>query len=637
MNLLTIKQFSKAITDKVLFKDADFSLSEGEKIGVIGVNGTGKSTLLKIIAGEMETDEGEVIKANRAKIKYLPQNPEFPEGITIYDYVISLNKNEHNQWNVEGEAKNILNILGFTDYELVVDNLSGGQRKRVALAATLLSDCDILILDEPTNHLDSYMSAWLEDYLKKSKACLIMVTHDRYFLDRVCNGIVEIDGGKIYRYAGGYEKFLEEKALREEIAIASERKRQSILRVELEWIRRGARARSTKQKAHIQRYEALRDMEGPKETEKLQMSSLSSRLGNKTIELQNVSKSYDDKQLIKDFNYIFLANDRVGIVGENGCGKSTLMKIIMGEVQPDIGNIEIGQTVKIGYFSQENEHLPEDIKVIDYIRDTAEFVQTVDGTVSATKMLERFLFNSTLQYQLISKLSGGEKRRLYLLKILMEAPNVLILDEPTNDLDISTMMILEDYLDSFNGIVISVSHDRYFLNRIAKRIFAYEEDEMTGEANIKQYEGNYDDYLEKSGINSYNINLKKSVQKNGVDVGQGTGQKNAVGAGQVSGQGNQQLEESGQLAGDVKANGKPKSTKLKMSYNEMREFEKIDEEIATLEEKVQHLEEEIAKNARDFVKLNELTKEKEDVEETLSEKMERWVYLNDLNDRINAQ
>ena len=436
-----------------------------------------------------------------------------------------------------------------------------------------------------------------------------MVTHDRYFLDRVCNGIVEIDDGKIYRYAGGYEKFLEEKALREEIAIASERKRQSILRVELEWIRRGARARSTKQKAHIQRYEALRDMEGPKEVEKLQMSSLSSRLGNKTIELEGVSKSYEDKTLIKDFSYIFLANDRVGIVGENGCGKSTLMKIIMGKVQPDSGSVEIGQTVKIGYFSQENEYLPEDMKVIDYIRDTAEYVQTEDGTVSATKMLERFLFNSTLQYQFISKLSGGEKRRLYLLKILMEAPNVLILDEPTNDLDISTMMILEDYLDSFNGIVISVSHDRYFLNRMATRIFSYETDEITGESNIKQYEGNYDDYLEKSGVNPYNINLKKVTPK-------------------ADGEGN---------ADKPKENVKPKSTKLKMSYNEMREFEKIDEEIAALEEKVQHLEDEIVKNARDFVKLNELTKAKDEAEELLSEKMDRWVYLNDLNDRINAQ
>lgn len=607
MNLLTIKNFSKSITDKVLFTNTDFSINEGEKIGVVGINGTGKSTLLKIISGIMDTDEGEVIKANRVKIKYLPQNPEFPEGITIYDYVIAMNKNEHNQWNMEGEAKNILNILGFNDYNQVVDKLSGGQKKRVALAATLLSDCDILVLDEPTNHLDSYMSAWLEDYLKKSKAALVMVTHDRYFLDRVCNGIAEIDGGKIYRYTGGYEKFLEEKALREDIAIASERKRQSILRVELEWIRRGARARSTKQKAHIQRYEALRDMEAPKEAEKLHMSSASSRLGNKTIELTGVVKRYGDRTIINDFSYIFLSNDRIGIVGENGCGKSTLMKIITGEVAPDAGKIDVGQTVKIGYFSQENEYLPDDMKVIDYIRDTAEFVQTDDGTISATKMLERFLFNSTLQYQMIGRLSGGEKRRLYLLKILMEAPNVLILDEPTNDLDISTMMILEDYLDSFNGIVISVSHDRYFLNRMANRIFAYETDQITGSTTIVQYEGNYDDYIEKSGIDPYNTILKKV---DGKSLAQDTHEKVTT---------------------------KPKSTKLKMSYNEQREFERIDQEIAALEEKIEKLELDIAANATDFVKLGQLTKEKEETENLLAEKMDRWVYLNDLNDRIHNQ
>ena len=609
MNLLTIKNFSKSITDKVLFTDTDFSVNEGEKIGVIGVNGTGKSTLLKIISGITDTDNGEVVKANKVKIKYLPQNPDFPEGITIYDYVISLNANEHNQWNVEGEAKNILNILGFNDYNQVVDKLSGGQRKRVALAATLLSDCDILVLDEPTNHLDSYMSAWLEDYLKKSKAALVMVTHDRYFLDRVCNSIAEIDGGKVYRYTGGYEKFLEEKALREEIAVASERKRQSILRVELEWIRRGARARSTKQKAHIQRYEALRDMEAPRETEKLQMSSASSRLGNKTIELNGISKKYGSRTIISDFSYIFLADDRIGIVGENGCGKSTLMKIITGETAPDSGTVDIGQTVKIGYFSQENEYLPEDMKVIDYIRDTAEFVQTEDGTLSAVKMLERFLFNSTLQYQMIGRLSGGEKRRLYLLKILMEAPNVLILDEPTNDLDISTMMILEDYLDSFNGIVISVSHDRYFLNRMANRIFAYEKDEVTGDTTIKQYEGNYDDYIEKSGVDPYNINLRKNESK----------------------------QDSANAQEKPKENVKPKSTKLKMSYNEQREFEHIDEDIAALEEKIEKLEQDITASATDFVKLNQFTKEKEAAELMLAEKMERWVYLNDLNDRINNQ
>ena len=596
MNLLTIKNFSKAITDKELFKNTDFSVNEGEKIGIIGVNGTGKTTLLKIISGIMDTDEGEVVKANKVKINYLPQNPEFEKGITIYDYVISKNINEHSQWNVEGEAKNILNILGFNDYTQVVDTLSGGQKKRVALAATLLSDCDILVLDEPTNHLDSYMSAWLEEYLKKSKAALVMVTHDRYFLDRVCNAIAEIDGGKVYRYTGGYEKFLEEKTLREDIAIASERKRQSILRGELEWIQRGARARSTKQKAHIQRYETLRDMEGPKEVEKLQMGSVSSRLGNKTIELENISKSFGDKCIIKDFNYIFLNDDRIGIVGENGCGKSTLMKIITGAIAPDTGSVEIGQTVKIGYFSQENEYLPENMKVIDYIRDTAEFVQTEEGPVSAVKMLERFLFNSTLQYQMIGRLSGGEKRRLYLLKILMEAPNVLILDEPTNDLDIATMMILEDYLDTFKGIVISVSHDRYFLNRVVNRIFAYEN------GKIVQYEGNYDDYIAKRPEMESVVATKSQETKR-----------------------------------NEKTNVKPRTEKLKMSYNEMREFETIDDDIAKLEEKIESLEKEILANSTDFVKLNKLTAEKEETEEMLSKKMEKWMYLNELNDRINSE
>lgn len=607
-NLLTIKNFSKSITDKVLFQNTDFSINEGEKIGVIGVNGTGKSTLLKMLSGIMETDQGEVMKANKVKISYLPQEPEFEPGISIYDYVISKNDFAHEQWNLEGEAKSILNILGFEDYGQLADTLSGGQRKRVALAAILLCGCDILILDEPTNHLDSEMSAWLEEYLKKTKAALVMVTHDRYFLDRVCNVIVEIEGGKVYRYIGGYEKYLEEKTLREEIAVASERKRQSILRVELEWMQRGARARSTKQKAHIQRYEALRDMEGPKEKEQLEMSSLSSRLGNKTVELQGVSKSFGEKNVIRDFTYIFLANDRIGIVGKNGCGKSTLLKIIMGELTPDSGTVELGQTVNIGYFSQENEHLPQNKRVIDYIKDTAEFVQTPDGVVSATKMLERFLFDSTLQYQMIQRLSGGEKRRLYLLKILMEAPNVLILDEPTNDLDIATMMILEDYLDSFKGIVISVSHDRYFLNRMTNRIFAYETDEVTGESRIRQYEGNYDDYMQK----------RREEQGNEENIA-------AQGSPEVSGK----KEKS--------SNQKPKSSKLKMSYKEQREYETIDDEIAKLEEAIANYEKEMRQYATDFVKLNECMKEKEEAEAKLEEKMERWVYLNDLQEAIENQ
>lgn len=611
MNLLTMKNFSKSITDKVLFKETDFSVNEGEKIGVIGINGTGKSTLLKMLAGLIDTDEGEVVKANKVKINYLPQNPEFEKGISIYDYVISKNNEEHQQWNVEGEAKNILNILGFQDYQQPVDHLSGGQRKRVALAATLLSNCDILILDEPTNHLDSTMAAWLEEYLKKSKAALVMVTHDRYFLDRVCNVIIEIDQGKTYRYLGGYEKYLEEKTLREDIAIASERKRQSILRVELEWIQRGARARSTKQKAHIQRYEELKNKEAPKETQKLEMNSLSSRLGNKTVELSHISKKYGEKAMIEDFSYIFLPDDRIGIVGENGCGKSTLMKIIMGEVIPDSGSIEIGQTVKIGYFSQENEHLPQDLRVVDYIKETAEYVKTQDGVITATQMLNRFLFDSTLQYQKINRLSGGEQRRLYLLKILMEAPNVLILDEPTNDLDIATMMILEDYLDSFQGIVISVSHDRYFLNRMAKRIFAYEKDAITGKAQINQYEGNYDDYRVKSPFYSQRETM---------------GKNDAIKA---------ESDNDGEIT--KKANVKPRTEKLKMTFHEKKEFESIDDDIAKLEEKIEQLEKEVSNNARDFVKLNQIVKEKEETEQLLEEKMERWVYLNDLNERILNQ
>lgn len=611
MNLLTMKNFSKSITDKVLFKETDFSVNEGEKIGVIGINGTGKSTLLKMLAGLIDTDEGEVVKANKVKINYLPQNPEFEKGISIYDYVISKNNEEHQQWNVEGEAKNILNILGFQDYQQPVDHLSGGQRKRVALAATLLSNCDILILDEPTNHLDSTMAAWLEEYLKKSKAALVMVTHDRYFLDRVCNVIIEIDQGKTYRYLGGYEKYLEEKTLREDIAIASERKRQSILRVELEWIQRGARARSTKQKAHIQRYEELKNKEAPKETQKLEMNSLSSRLGNKTVELSHISKKYGEKAMIEDFSYIFLPDDRIGIVGENGCGKSTLMKIIMGEVIPDSGSIEIGQTVKIGYFSQENEDLPQDLRVVDYIKETAEYVKTQDGVITATQMLNRFLFDSTLQYQKINRLSGGEQRRLYLLKILMEAPNVLILDEPTNDLDIATMMILEDYLDSFQGIVISVSHDRYFLNRMAKRIFAYEKDAITGKAQINQYEGNYDDYRVKSPFYSQRETM---------------GKNDAIKA---------ESDNDGEIT--KKANVKPRTEKLKMTFHEKKEFESIDDDIAKLEEKIEQLEKEVSNNARDFVKLNQIVKEKEETEQLLEEKMERWVYLNDLNERILNQ
>ncbi len=596
MNLLTINGMKKSYTDKLLFDNADFSIGEGDKVGIIGVNGTGKTTLLKIVAGIDHVDDGAVTKANKVKINYLPQNPIIDKGMTVFEYVISEQEDVINHSELEGNAKSMLNTLGFPDFNVKTDFISGGQKKRLALVKILLSHCDILILDEPTNHMDNEMTQWLEEFLFKLKSSLIMVTHDRYFLDKVVNRIVEIDEGKIYNYKGRYEDFLEQKTLREEIEIASERKRQSILKVELEWIRRGARARSTKQKAHIQRYENLRDAKGLTVKENIEMSSISSRLGKKTIELNSISKYYDETCYIKDFTYIFLNGERIGIVGKNGCGKSTLLKIICGKIKADAGSIDIGSTVKIGYFTQENENLPENERVIDYIKETAEYIKTKTETITASQMLKRFLFNDTLQYQKIEKLSGGEKRRLYLLKILMDSPNVLILDEPTNDLDIQTMTIFEDYLDSFDGIVITVSHDRYFLNRITERIFAFEED---GE--IKQYEGNYDDYLLKAPTkDSSIIKQKKSpVEKT--------------------------------------ANEKPTGDKLKMSFNEKYEFERIDDEILELEERLEYIENEIASCTSDFIKLTKLMNEKDEKSKILEEKMDRWVYLNDLDEKIKNQ
>lgn len=589
----------KSYTDRILFDHADFSIAEGEKVGVIGVNGTGKSTLLKVIAGMEEIAEGVVTTANKLKINYLSQNPEFTKGISIYDHVITNNTTQENKWEIEGEAKTILNKLGFSDYDLIMDHLSGGQRKRVALAATLLSHCNLLILDEPTNHLDNGMASWLETYLNKRKEAIIMVTHDRYFLDRIVNRIVEIDHAQIYSYTGRYADFLEQKELREDIEQASERKRQSILKVELEWIRRGARARSTKQKAHIQRYEALRDAEASKVQETMQMSSVLRRLGKKTIEVEALSKSYGDRCLIKDFNYIFLNGDRVGIIGENGCGKSTLIKMIMGEVEADSGTIDMGTTVKIGYFSQENEYLPDHMRVIEYIKETAEYVQTTTGTITTSQMLTRFLFDDSLQYQKIERLSGGEKRRLYLLKVLMEAPNVLILDEPTNDLDIQTMAIFEEYLDHFDGIVVAVSHDRYFLNRVTDRIFAFEPDGV-----VRQYEGNYDDYLAATD-ERVEADEQKATQKD-------------------------KKEKSKE-----KPNFKPE--KLKMTYNEKREFDHIDEEMAGLEEKIERLDKEIQSSTTDFQKLTVCMKEREELQLALDQMMERWIYLTDLKDKINQK
>ena len=607
MNLLTIEHLTKSYTERLLFDDTAFSINEGEKVGLIGINGTGKSTLLRIAAGLEEPDEGSVVKGRSLYIRYLPQIPEFQDGETVLEAIVRENENEphfSSKEELKAAARSMLNRLEVPDCEAKIDTLSGGQRKRVALASVLLSTADLLILDEPTNHLDSGMAEWLETYLKAFKGALLMITHDRYFLDSVTSRIVELDKGKLYSYQGGYEKYLELKAERIEMAEATERKRQSILRTEIAWMQRGARARSTKQKAHIQRYEALRDQEGPQYDRNVQLESIASRLGRTTVELKDISKSYGDKVLLKDFTYIFLKNDRVGIIGPNGSGKSTLMKIIAGWVQPDSGTTEIGQTVKLGYFSQENEAMDESLRVIDYIKNAAEYVKTKDGSISASQMLERFLFPSSVQYTVIGKLSGGEKRRLYLLRILMEAPNVILLDEPTNDLDIQTLVILEDYLDTFPGIVITVSHDRYFLDRVVNRIFAFE-----GDGRVQQYEGGYTDYQ--------NACLKRAEAEGGQPGG---GQEGKT---------------------EVRTNGKTQRTrgpqKLKFSYKEQRDYETIEGEMADLEERISSLEQEIQASAHDFVKLNQLMAEKEEAEAALEEKMERWMYLEELAAKIAEQ
>lgn len=614
MNLVTAEHLTKSYTERLLFDDTSFSINEGEKVGLIGINGTGKSTLLKIVAGLEEPDEGTVVRGRNLYIRYLAQNPVFEPGLTVLDCVIRENQAHEHIWDLEGEAKSILNKLGITEYDAVISTLSGGQKKRVALASVLLSTADLLVLDEPTNHLDSAMADWLEDYLKKFKGALLMITHDRYFLDSVSNRIVELDQGKLYSYQANYAGFLELKAERMAIEQASERKRQSILRVELEWIKRGARARSTKQKGRIQRFEALRDKEAPKEEETIEMNSLSSRLGRTTVEAVHLSKSYGDKVLIRDFSYVFLKNDRIGIIGPNGSGKSTLMKLLTGWVKPDSGETIIGQTVKLGYFSQESEDMDDTIRVIDYIKNVAEYVKTPDGSVSASQMLERFLFPSHMQYTLIGKLSGGEKRRLYLLHILMSAPNVLILDEPTNDLDIRTLTILEDYLDHFQGIVITVSHDRYFLDRVVRRIFAFE-----GNGELRQYEGGYTDYQ------------AAYAERFGVLPGIGAESANLV------------QKKAGEATQEVVLNRKnwkenqQREKKLKFTYQEQKDYAVIEEEVLKLEEKVAALEQEIEASARDFVKLNQLMQEKEETEAALDEKMERWMYLEELAAKIAAQ
>lgn len=618
MNILTAEHLTKAYTaERTLLSDAAFSLQEGEKVGVIGINGMGKSTLLKILAGVEETDEGTVIMGNHVKIAYLEQTPVFEDTLTILK--AALRGLEEQDMVLVSEAKSMLYQLGFTDTDQTVKHLSGGQKKRIALVNTVLQPVEILILDEPTNHLDNEMSQWLEDFLVKFKGAVVMVTHDRYFLDRVVDRIVEVEHGNIYSYPGSYADYVGLKMQRQNMELASERKRKSILKKELAWLARGARARSTKQKAHIQRIEDMLAAEGPIEETSVEMTSLASRMGKKTIELNGLCKSYGEHKLIEDFTYIFLKQDRIGIVGPNGCGKSTLLKMILGQVMPDAGTVEIGETIKIGYFSQDNSHMEESMKAIEYVREVAEFIQTPDGKISASTLMERFLFDGTMQWTPIGKLSGGERRRLYLMRILMGAPNVLILDEPTNDLDIKTLTILEDYLDSFDGIVITVSHDRYFLERLVKRIFAFEEN-----GHLQQYEGGYLDYIRarKERQNAAALKTNTSIDKG-------------------SAKGSRAQSAPGENAGDGTVNGKGKPNfsqkKLKFSYKEQREYETIDDDIASLEEKVEQLDQEIIKNATNSVKLRELMEEKETAEAQLEEKMERWVYLNDLAEQIEAQ
>ncbi|MFR7918557.1 MAG: ABC-F family ATP-binding cassette domain-containing protein [Anaerostipes sp.] len=600
MNILNIEHISKIYGEKVIFDDVSLGIHSGDKIGVIGVNGTGKTTLLKIIAKINEPDKGQIICGNGIRVSYLPQNPEFPKKQSILEYV--MDGKEHQDWKTESEAKTILTKLGIYDFDEGCDHLSGGQKKRVALARTLVDPTEVLILDEPTNHLDNDMVLWLEEFLNSFRGVLIMVTHDRYFLDRVTNKIVEIDKGKLYEYDTNYSGFVELKVQREEMELATERKRQSLLRVEMEWMKQGIKARGTRQRARTERFEELKNAKGPSMQQNVEMDSISSRLGKTTIELEHISKGFGDKHLINDFSYIFLRDDRIGFIGPNGCGKSTLMKMIMGILKPDEGNITIGDTVKIGYFAQENEDMTGDIRVIDYIKNVAEYIQTTKGQASASQMLDRFLFPPELQYTPLDKLSGGEQRRLYLLKVLMEAPNVLILDEPTNDLDIQTLTILEDYLDTFAGIVITVSHDRYFLDRIVNRIFAFEEG-----GHLKQYEGGYTDYLEK-------VKPAAKPEKSKPEKSKPAKKEN-----------------------NGKKFQKEHQKKLKFTYKEQKEFETIDDDIAKLEEKLEQLDEEIMENATNSGKLAELTEQKESAQAELDEKMDRWVYLNDLAEQIANQ
>ena len=612
MNILNIEHVSKLYGDKWIFDDISCGSQEGEKIGILGINGTGKTTLLRIIAGTEEPDQGQVVRQNGAKLAYLTQLHEFPEEETVLSYVVSGSASVKGNWGgtdagdadiMEHEARSMLNTLGILEHDAKMGTLSGGQKKRAALARTLLLPSDILILDEPTNHLDEDMIRWLEQYLRRYRGTVITVTHDRYFLDQVTNRILEISRGKIYSYDANYSKFLELKAQREEMELATERKRQSILRMELEWAARGCRARTTKQRARLDRLEALKAGKAPVFDKALELDSVETRMGKKTIELHHVSKSYEGRKIVEDFDYIFLKNQTVAFVGSNGCGKSTLLKMIAGQIPPDEGSVEFGETIKMGYFAQEIPQMDENQRVIDYVKDIAEYIPTRDGRITASQMLERFLFTPDMQYAPIGKLSGGEKRRLYLLGVLQQGPNVLVMDEVTNELDIPTLTILEDYLNSFIGIVILVSHDRYFLDNVSDRIFAFD-----GCGHFRQYEGGYTDYLESKNRENGGIAEKSSSKASA----------------EVSG-------------GKKKATWDKGEKKLKFSYKEQKEFETIDDDIAALEQKIEELDAEMAAHASQYSRLSELTEEKEKVQAELDEKMERWMYLTELNEKIEAQ
>lgn len=609
MILLNATDISKSYTASPLLSNLSYAINEGDKIGLIGVNGTGKSTLLRITAGIEDADSGKIILTGGVRIGYLPQAPAYDPEKTVLEQAVSYLTREI---AAEGEykCKSMLNQLGITDFEKKMNTLSGGERKRVAMAGIFTNECDILILDEPTNHIDSDTVEWLENYLKKFRGAIFMVTHDRYFLDRVTNVILELTGGRLYRHEGNYEVYLENRAAREEMALATERKRRTLYHRELEWMRRGAQARTTKAKGRIDRFHQLEESKLVVNNTALEMKSVSSRLGKKIIELEHVSKAFDGVPVISDFSYTVLRNDRIGIIGENGSGKSTLLKLISGELQPDSGSVEIGETVKIGYFSQENEHMDKSRRVIEYICDIAHNVKTEDGYISASQMLERFLFPPHMHSIPVSRLSGGEQRRLYLLGILMSAPNVLLLDEPTNDLDIDTLCILEDYLDSFAGAVIAVSHDRHFIDRIAEKTFVYE-----GEGHIAEYPGGYSDWVERRAAG---LAAEKNAGKSG---------------GKTAASDGKQTDSTSQ-AGRTDA-VRPK--KLKFSYKEQREFETIDEDIAALESAIEEVDGRISEAGSDYCKLQELTAKRDELTAALDEKMERWVYLNDLAEKIEAQ